>query len=241
MKYYLNAMPKSGLHLLDCLMRPLTFNETAAWAGTFAEYSWVNQRIGLEYMTHPLSYLSDNHRLKGHAGYDSELEWFMMLSAICHIFIHRDLRDVAVSQAHHILSNNKNWNHTGRELYQALDGFDDVLRAVWYGVDRFPGVEERWAEYEPWLDKPNVLVIKYEQAVIDPASVAETILDYVVNYQVCYPRTVPDVNIGSSYIVATSDEMAASARDTGKSPTFRKGQPGEWRLYRDVIPGWDYD
>jgi len=35
-KYYLNAMPKSGLHLLDALCKPLTLNRAPLWAGTYA-------------------------------------------------------------------------------------------------------------------------------------------------------------------------------------------------------------
>lgn len=236
MKYYLNAMPKSGLHLLSALVGPLTLNTAPLWASVYSGNAFTKQRKGLELITNPLCYLPDNHRMIGHSGYDEDLEWYIANSGICHIFIHRDLRDVAVSQAHHIMSDDDNLKHPDKERYRALGGFDDVLRAVWLGIDGYPGVPERWAEYEPWLDRAG-LVLRFEDVIADLEGAADSILEYAHSVIPAYP-VMQRGRINASYVDTNPVEMAASARDTAASPTFRKGQAGEWRQYVEVIPEW---
>ena len=231
MKWFLNAFPKSGLHLLDALCKPLTVNRRAWWAGTHANSSWTFQRVGLERVTNAICYLPDNWRLIGHTCYDADIEWYLALSSIAHIFIHRDLRDVAVSQAHHILSDDDNLQHPDKELYRALGSFDNVLDAVWNGYGEYPGIEERWAEYEPWLDKPDVLIIRFEDAIADLEGTADKILDYGLTITPELTLPDPQVKLELSQVLTNATEMAASARDTDKSPTFRRGVAGEWRNY----------
>jgi len=234
MKYYLNAFPKSGLHLLDALCKPLTLNDTELWAGTYTDNAWTLNREAPERVTAAICYTPDNWRLIGHCCYDDELEWYMELSSIAHIFVYRDLRDVAVSQAHHILSDNADLHHPGRELYRALGGFDDVLRAVWYGLDRFPGVPERWQPYAPWLTRPGVLVLCFEDVIADLEAAAGAILGYAARFTHIFD--------GGGMVETSPAAMAASARDTTSITTFRKGIAGEWKQYQDVIPEWvDWD
>lgn len=193
------------------------------------------QRVGIERMTNSICYTPDNHRIIGHCCYDEDIEWYLSLSAIAHIFIQRDLRDVAVSQAHHILSDDNFLVHPAKDLYRELGGFEDVLYAVWHGIDKYPGVEERWAEYEPWLNRPDILVIRYEDAVADLEGTADRILDYGLSIKPA--RALPDDKtvVESLHVVTNATEMAASARNTSNSPTFRRGVPGEWKRYRKVF------
>jgi len=236
-KYYLNAMPKSGLHLLDALCKPLTLNRAPLWAGTYTGHGFTTQRKGLELVTNPLCYLPDNYRLIGHSGYDDDLEWYIANSGICHIFMVRDLRDVAVSQAYHVISDDDNLQHPDKDIYRALDSFDDVLRAVWYGIDGYPGIPKRWAEYEPWLDRGGLLVLRFEDVIADLEVAASAILDYAHSITPAYP-VLQRGRINSAFVDTNAAEMAESARDTGSSATFRKGVSGEWRQYQDVIPEW---
>jgi hypothetical protein len=141
MKYYLNGCPKSGLHLLDALVQPLTLNPDADWAGTYTGNSWTLERAPVERITNALCYLPDNCRIKGHACFDEDLDLYLYLSGVAHIFIFRDLRDVAVSQAHHIMSDDdKLLRHPGKDEYRALGDFEDVLGAVWHGLSHMAPV-----------------------------------------------------------------------------------------------------
>lgn len=240
MKYYLNAMPKSGLHLLSALVKPLTMNAKPLWAGNRANNSFTMQGKGPEFVTNAICYLPDNWRLIGHCAYDEDVEWYLTLSGVAHIFITRDLRDVAVSQAHHILSDDDNLKHPDKELYRALGGFDDVLRAVWYGIDGYPGVFDRWREYAPWLDRADVLVLRFEEVIADLEAAADTILDYVHGLSPAYPQLPGKVPMKMTGVmnVTNATAMVESALDTGASPTFRKGKAGSWRQYMEIIPEW---
>ena len=188
--------------------------------------------------TNAICYLPDNHRLIGHAGYDEDLEWYITLSGIVHVFMYRDLRDVAVSQAHHILSDDSNLNHPGRDLYRALGSFDNVLAAVWHGIDGYPGIMERWDEYEPWLTRAGVLCLSYDDAIADLEGAADAILDYVATVKPAMALTDTGGKLTESIIMTNADEMVASALDTDSSPTFRRGVSGEWREYAEVVETW---
>jgi len=232
MKYYANAMPKAGLHLLDALLKPLTLNPEANWAGTYTNSSWTLDRAPIEQITTALSYMPDNWRVKGHACYDEGIDVFMALGGIAHVFMYRDLRDVAVSQAHHILSDDDSaFMHLGKEQYRALGGFDDVLFGVWHGIPGYPGIMARWAEYEPWLTCGQVLALNYADTLADLEGTAQMIIDYS-------GRIVGNAT-ASSRVDSTAADMAASARDTASSPTFRRGVPGEWRKYAEVMEAWE--
>lgn len=235
MKYFLNGFPKAGVHLLEALIKPLTLNRLAWWAGTQAFNGWSKDKIGIDMMTNGICYVPDNHRIMGHCCYDDDIEWYIELSAIVHIFIWRDLRDVAVSQAHHVISDNDYLRHPNKDIYRQMDSFEDVLDAVWNGYDKYPGVLERWAEFEPWLHRPSLLVIKYEDVIADTNKIANEILDYSASIQPA--RALPDgqTKIDNMRVLTTSTEMVASARDTDKCPTFRRGIPGEWRKYRHIF------
>ena len=218
MKFYLNGFPKSGLHLLDALVKPLTLNPEADWAGTYTSNSWTLERGPVERITNALCYLPDNCRIKGHACFDEDIDLYLYLSGVVHIFIHRDLRDVAVSQAHHILSeDDETFRHPGKEEYWRLGDFENVLSAVWHGIHGYPGVAERWSHYETWLKSANTLCLNYDEVMADLYAAAERIKKWGAYIKPNYPGI-----LNEAYIDASSDAMVASARDTGKSLTFRR-------------------
>lgn len=230
MKWYLSGFPKAGLHLLDALLKPITQDGEAEFQGTYMYGSWGFDRAPLELLTHKLSYLPDNHRLLGHARYDEDLDLFLYHAGIAHVFIYRDLRDVAVSQAHHILSDDDvNFRHPAKDLYRALGSFEDVLAAVWHGVDGYPGVEERWRHYWLWLSLGHRLAFEYANLLDNLEEAAGRILQYGLQ------RAFEMTGLEYSYDDGLIDKMATSAHDTSASPTFRRGVPGEWRDYRHVF------
>jgi hypothetical protein len=183
--------------------------------------SWAFDRAPLELLTNKLTYMPDNHRLLGHACYDEDLDLFLYYSGVAHIFIYRDLRDVAVSQAYHILNDDdERFRHPGKELYRSKGNFEDVLSAVWNGIEGYPGVALRWRYYEGWKQSPHTLTLDYDDVVYDLRAASIAILEH-----------------GKVGGPVTIDAMIASAKDTGKSPTFRRGVPGEWRKYSGVFEG----
>lgn len=152
----------------------------------------------------------------------------MWFAGIAHIFVYRDPRDVAISQAHHILSDREELMHPSRERYRELGGFDEVLAAVIEGIEGFPGVMHRWELYAPWLNVSWTFKLRFEEALTDPASMAERLIRYGLDRV----GAIFDLRLEPS--VKSMEEMAAAMVGNAvdrkrESLTFRKGTIGEWR------------
>ncbi len=143
-------------------------------------------------------------------------------------FIYRDLRDVAVSQAFHVTSDKESHVHPGKDLYQALPSFEDVLLAVIKGLDEYPGLFERWELYAPWLDVDWVFATSFEMMRNEPILVVDSFIRYV------YHRTAMhygvDVDLDENHVKQRVDEILESMQRTD-TPTFRKGNVGGWKWH----------
>jgi hypothetical protein len=233
--YYLNGFPKSGLHLLAAMMLPVAkplmdqdgpFDKP--WAGSFQDNSWTANWAKMEPLAYKLGRMTAGTFLKGHTGHNETIERYLYLLGAAHIFIYRDLRDVAVSQTFHILnSEDERFAHPDRELYADLGDFGDSLMAVIEGIGKYPGVLARWELYAPWLDVAWVHKIRFEDAVRDTEGVAERVLVYGLERvaQVFQKRPVVNREVFDLLV----RQMADAARARKYSPTYRRGEPGEWR------------
>lgn len=235
-KWYLNGFPKSGLHLVAQMLHPVAQPQPAEdidlwkkpWAGTFKRNSWSEEWTAPEQALYRIGRLQDGHFLKSHTGYTDEVERFLYFLGVAHVFIYRDPRDVAVSQAYHILNeNDERFCHPGKELYRAMDGFSDVLMAVIRGVDRYPGVMQRWRHYAPWLDVDWVHRVRFEDLRADPHGCAEAILRY--GFDRVAPLYGQKLIVDEDAVSIVVQMMVANSERTGRSPTFRKGTVGQWR------------
>jgi len=232
-RYVLNGFPKSGLHLVSNMVRPIADPMTPGqfqgkpWTGTFSGNSWTTNWIQPELVLYRIARLRPGYYLKGHIGYKRDIERFLWYAGVAHIFIFRDLRDVAVSQAYHILAEEDRFVHPEKELYRSMGSFNDVLKAVIVGVDKYPGVIERWEHYAPWLECPWTLKMRFDDMLENGADCAGRILRYGVE------RTAAIVGFSVEEVGPLFDElreeMAEASRDVKHSPTFRKGTTGQWR------------
>lgn len=239
-KWYLNGFPKSGLHWLALMLAPVAkpqFEDhrlwTMPWAGSFMLNSWTDREVPLERMTYKIGRLADGQYLKGHCAYSDEVERFLWyLGAAC-IFIFRDFRDVAVSQAYHVLSEDDDrMAHPDKDLYKTMDSFEDVLRAVIVGTTGsdgvvYPGVMERWQYYAGWLDADWVLKLRFENLKADTHQVAMRILRYGLRRASSIFLLEPQLITAGLETVAGWMVQAGKQKD--KSPTFRKGAVGDWQ------------
>lgn len=236
-KWYLNGFPKSGLHWLALLMLPVArplFDDhdlwSQPWAGTFRDNSWTNDGVPSERVCYKIGRLRDGHYLKGHCGYRDDIERFLWYSGIATIFLYRDPRDVAVSQAFHVLSEDDDkMAHPDKDLYRSMDSFEDVLRAVIIGVEGFPGVMARWANYTGWLDVDWILKLRFEEIKANPHATAIKILRYGLHRASGIFGLEP--NIVEDNLDTVAGWMVKAGERTDKSPTFRKGAVGDWHEY----------
>ena len=233
-RLYLNGFPKAGLHLIEQMTLPLANPSRIStggneWLGTFKHCSWTNEHKDIQQFLWRLSCLQHGQYAKGHCGYWDEIECLMWYANIGQVFVYRDLRDVAVSTAHHFTSDNPLLIHGHKSLFQMME-FDEVLMAVIEGVGPYPGILERWEKYAPWLDVDWVLKVKYEELVGDLEEWAETLLHYSVsNATRLLESRIAPMAITLDTERELIDRIVEAAQDTGKSVTYRKGQPGEWR------------
>lgn len=236
-RWYLNGFPKSGTHLLVSMLlpqaRPMPPQQfhPREWVGTFQFNSWSEEWGNIRRICYGFGHLRPGHYYKGHCGYTTELANFLWHLGVAHVFIHRDLRDVAVSQTHHILSDKENWKHPEKDKYRDLGGFDEALEAVIVGLQTekayYPGVVARWAYYAPWLEKDWVLPVQYRDLRLEPVEWAGKILEYGL-WRLADTWGMELIKPGEAFADVVQ-EMADSSQDTDTSPTYRKGMVGGWR------------
>lgn len=258
-RFVVNGFPKSGTHLMSMLISPIAMPQVHSqqnlrpWVGTFNHNAWTNERIAETYCVYKLSQLQPGYWFMGHIGYSSNLERFMFYMGAMQIFIFRDLRDVAISQAHHIFEDDEDLKHPDKDAYRRLGSFDDILAAVIKGYTTpsvngtagryYPGVIERWEEYAGWLDCPWVAKVRYRDARLQPKAVAEALLDVSLKRLSLLFGLAP-FGRGPAF-ESVSQRMADASTQTEHSPTFRKGSIGDWgdrftekhkQLWKDTDP-----
>ena len=234
-KYLVSASPKHGLHLAEGLLQayvqpvPSSIYNKNHWLGTFRYNSFVPDVVEMGRWFFLASRLRQGHYYKGHVGWYAEIADFLDKARIAHVFIYRDLRDVAVSLAHHVTCDGGRANlHPAPAAYRALGGFDEVLAACITGMGPFPGVVDMWEFYAPWLDDKQTHYVRYEDTLADLEGTARGIVEYGLRRIVEGIWEVP-LQLDEKRASATVAKMAQQASRTDLSPTFRKGQPGEWR------------
>lgn len=240
--WYVNGFPKSGTHLAAAMLRPFArpmppdkFTKSG-WATSFAFNGWTNDWLNIRHLLHALCGCRNGYYHIGHCGYKEEIERTLFYNGTAMVFIYRDLRDVAVSHVHHILSDDARFRHHHKDDYCNLGGFDEVLEAVICGLQvtggqwgdvYYPGTMERWEMYAPWLKVDWVHSVEYSAVLSDPMKAARGIVTYGM-------RRLTDIfdqeqiDLGHT-LDAVAEAMVANAMNQDKSPTFRKGVTGEWR------------
>ena len=237
-RWYLNGFPKSGLHWVSLMMQAIAemtpeLDEVFSkpWAGTFARNSWTNEWVPAEKWAYKASLLHPGEFMYSHCGHNADVERFLWLCGMAHIFIYRDLRDVAVSQAYHVTNeDNERFAHPEKEIYIDLlksGGIGEVIKACIAGIDKYPGVVERWEQYAGWLGVDWVLKVRFEELAADTKEVARRILRFGLarSASVFGARLHVNQNV-FEYIAET---MVNYGNMKQKSPTFRKGAMGDWR------------
>jgi hypothetical protein len=231
-RFYLNGFPKAGLHLLAMLVmgicRPYMDTFKDHWAGTFDHNAWTNMEADLRFVLYRIGQVPPGHYIQAHAGYFPDLARMLSWSGVAHVFIVRDLRDVAVSQAHHIISSDgKRFLHPAKEAYTLLGGFDEVLMAVIEGLGPFPGVMDRWGRYAGWLHVEETLVVRYEEARENLEATARAVLEHGLGQ--IYPLQGEQIKVEASIFDQQVRGMLATGGNPQLSPTYRKARVGDWR------------
>jgi len=232
-KWVINGFPKAGTHLAELMLSPVALPQPGDglfrdhWVGTFSGNAWTNEWLPLRTVTFRLSRLTCGRLVKGHLGHTAEIEEFLYLMGAALVFVYRDLRDVVVSQTHHILNpDDHRFEHPDKGLYQGM-GFDEALSAVIAGIGPYPGVIERWELYAPWLECEWACKMPFERMRNEPEQAAREMLEYGLR------RTSGslglEMRLDEDEYQRMAGLMAQAAGQRAASPTFRKGEVGGWR------------
>ena len=144
------------------------------------------------------------------------------------ICIIRDLRDVAVSLAYY-LAKKKN-QHRLQHYFELLDSDDARFMAAILGASHklFPDCSspntlgEFAMAFLPWLKDPNCLTIRFEDLIGSNGEKSDQrqleAIQAMINYL--------DLDVSQENIIHVSKQLFSR-----NSPTFRKGQIGDWQNY----------
>jgi len=221
---FANSFPKSGTHLLSQILEGFTNLGPAVNSGLPVIVTYDNQ-TGVERPI--IDLLTDLRRLQpGDIGFGHLHAVPEIVARLCQpdyaaYFILRDPRDVVVSHVHYVAEMAPgHFHHT--YYTQELHSFDERLRTSILGLPEgeapFPNIALRFAPFVGWLDRTEVLTLRFEDLIQDQMNQLTAILQHAVRRG--FPLHMPE---------ADTLQILQTAIDPQRSPTFRSGKTGGWR------------
>lgn len=233
-RLYVSAMPKSGLHMATQMVEaviakmPPTVYGTHHWAGTFKHNGFGGEIEDVDQLLYLLSLLRPGCFYQGHCAFVPSIQTFLRMASIPHVFVYRDLRDVAVSQAFHILDEvGDRFQHPAKRMFRAM-GFDATLRAVIEGLGPYPGVMARWPMYAGWLEADMTLAVRFGDVLAEPREWAGRILNHAIQHTKPI-EWITGAKIERGWFDRAVDGMMDLHARPELSPTYREGKTGSWR------------
>jgi hypothetical protein len=145
-----------------------------------------------------------------------------------HFFIYRDLRAVAVSEAHYLREMNR-W-HRLHPYFRKLASMEDAITLAITGFDppipgiEYPNIAARFARYQGWLSCPDCFCVRFEDL---RGEAREAIVRQMAEFYLARCR-------GSSLSVDECVRAMTTNVDPHKSHTFRSGEKAGWQ--KEFIP-----
>jgi hypothetical protein len=218
---FANSFPKSGTHLLTQVLKGFTKIGPAVDSGLPAVVTFEGD-TGRQRSTGEI--VGDLERLlPGDIGYGHvhalpEAVKILCRQGVAAYFILRDPRDVVVSHVHYLTDMKA--DHIHHRYYQdELQNFDQRLQASIEGVaGMLPNIRERFEPYMGWLDHPEVLVLRFEDFILDRQKITGRVFDHAVRR-----------GFNAARDREAAIQILAENIDPARSPTFRSGKVGGWR------------
>ncbi len=221
---FANSFPKSGTHLLIQVLQGFANLGPAVVSGlppVVTYHASSGEPRSVEQILSDLSHLRPGDIAYGHLHAHPQIVEALCCPEVALFFILRDPRDVVVSHVHYVTEMEPNHAHH-RYYREVLRNFDERLRisilgrAEWGAL--FPDIRQRFEPYLGWMDRPEVLTLKYEDFLVDRWATLENILDHAL------ARGFP-----LSYERSRAIQILEQSINPNRSPTFRQGKSGEWR------------
>ena len=215
-----NSIPKSGTHLLDQIIGAIpTMRNYGEFVSSMTS-SFLYQRQSREYVCGELSSAAPNELIRAHVFFSEDAAAAIERQRFVHFFIYRDPRDVVISEALYYRRINR-WHQLHQIFRDAPSDEAAILTAINGLQDDafyFPHLGERIDNYAPWIKRPGVHSIRFED-LVSPAR-EERIRGMMEFYAAAAPNAGP---------VDELCRLALEAIDPTKSHTYRSGKSGGWR------------
>jgi hypothetical protein len=233
-----NSFPKSGTHLLTQILAGFAGLGPVVESGLPPILTFEGETgrpRTLNTISADLNRLLPGDIAYGHLHATPKLVEVLCSSRFANYFIYRDPRDVVVSHVFYVTDINNRHVHHDYYVNQLKD-FNQRLRTSIQGLPDlaipFPDIRTRFEPYLPWLDRNEVLSLRYEDLLEKTTGELERILDHAV---MC------------GFALTGNQESAIEtlqrAIKPAESPTFRSGGSGGWkehftpelkRLFKDL-------
>jgi glycosyltransferase involved in cell wall biosynthesis len=223
-KILINSVPKSGTHLLMqiiCGIPGMSFRK--ATLDSFVFYDGNRQDVKT---------IINGDVAIGHLAYNIDLASDILATGIKHLFISRDLRDIAVSYMHFII--NQYPDHVlYRYFTEYLTTNEQRLRALICGIElkdaeverygfvSYPGIRQEFEKIYNWKGKHNLLEIRYEDLVTNEESQKREI-QKIIEY--LWPD-IQELNLTKENL----RDLMIKNINPETCWTFRKGIIGGWK------------
>ncbi len=221
---FANSIPKSGTHLLTQILQAFQDLGPAVESGLPAVVMYQGDS-GLERPEEEI--IADLRRFApgdigyGHLHHRPRASEILTSTSFATYFILRDPRDIAVSHVHYVTELEPRHAHHHYFAHQ-LTNFEERLTATILGVTQatppLPPLSVRLDPFWGWLEETNVLIIRYEELLMNRQAELTRILRHAIErgFQVDLPL---------DKAIAVIEGRIRPER----SPTFRKGSVGGWR------------
>ena len=217
----INSVPKSGTHLLEQIISSLPGRKTyGAFLASMTSSFTFKQRSNSSIERFVKTFLPDEV-IRSHPFHTDAVAKLLEERNVAQYFIHRDPRDVVVSEAHYLKEMNK-WHRLHRH-FRNLPNIQSAIALAIRGLPDhdtlvYPDVNERYRQYTGWIADALTFPIRYEELCSDDRD--QKIADIIRFFAA---KTGQNVDV---------DEVSRDAIgriDTDKSHTFRKGGSGRCR------------
>lgn len=216
-KIFCNSIPKSGTHLLErCLcLHPQLYRR---FVPTLVKRN-VMHYGGLPTL---LTQIKGGQILVAHLAFSSDWPSALNQNQVRSIFMIRDLRDVAISLAHHISQRS---DHRMFPIASALPTFADKLRLAIEGSTEhgMPSMKEVADNMAGWLTSSG-MTVRFEDLIGPQGGGDETRQLATLRQLFAYL----DLPISDAALISLRNRVFSN-----QSPTFRKGATRQWTAHFD--------
>ncbi|MFN2144304.1 MAG: sulfotransferase domain-containing protein [Anaerolineales bacterium] len=220
---FTNSFPKSGTHLLTQVLAGFTglgpFVNSGLPAVTMFEGS-TGDAIPIKTLMRRINRFRPGDIGYGHLHAEPPIVEALCKPGMSAYFILRDPRDVVVSHAYYVTSEDA--QHALKAHYDQLGNYEEQLTVSITGLEDvqfdFPDIAGRFDPYIGWLDQPEILVLHYEKFLSQREETLHRVLDHAIARGFAFEGDRDQ-----------AVETLSAAIDPASSPTFRKGKSGGWR------------